>query len=157
LVSEVRSCGTVKGAEMARKGCGDVEGPKRVRLEEESRKAKPRRRGADLRIPDGRFAENRTPECGVKFHAWISSSTVGPRKSPRKVQVSRDVDRPVTIKATVIEKKIVFAKPARRFRRVYGVSPQPFRRGRFAAAVSPPVVSPLGQFAAAVSPRLFRC
>jgi hypothetical protein len=44
-------CGTVKGAETARKGCGDVEGPKRVRLEEESRKSKPRRRGADLRIP----------------------------------------------------------------------------------------------------------
>jgi hypothetical protein len=41
--------------------------------------------------------------------------------------------------------------------RVYDVSPQPFRRGRFAAAVSPPAVSPLGQFAAAVSPRLFRC
>jgi hypothetical protein len=39
----------VKGAETARKGCGDVEGPKRVRLEEESRKAKPRRRGADPR------------------------------------------------------------------------------------------------------------
>jgi hypothetical protein len=82
-------CGTVKGAETAsgstpRKGCGDVEGPKRVRLEEESRKSKPRRRGADLRIPDGRFVKNQTPECGVKFHAWISSSTVGPRKSPRK-------------------------------------------------------------------------
>ncbi|KAH0814246.1 hypothetical protein GEV33_008545 [Tenebrio molitor] len=104
-------------------GCGDVEGPKRVRLEEESRKSKPRRRGADLRIPDGRFVKNQTPECGVKFHAWISLSTVG----PRKVQVSRDVDRPVTIKATA------------------GL-------WRFAAAVSP-----LGQFAAAVSPRLFRC
>ncbi|KAH0814131.1 hypothetical protein GEV33_008660 [Tenebrio molitor] len=60
------------------KGCGDVEGPKRVRLEEES---KPRRRGADLGIPDGRFVKNQTPECGVKFHAWISSFTVGPRKS----------------------------------------------------------------------------
>jgi hypothetical protein len=39
-----------------------------------------------------------------------------------------------------------------RTHRVYDVSPQPFHRGRFAAAVSP-----LGQFAAAVSPRLFRC
>ncbi|KAH0814234.1 hypothetical protein GEV33_008565 [Tenebrio molitor] len=39
-----------------------------------------RLRGADLRIPDG---------------------SVGPRKSPRNVQVSRDVDRPVTIKARV--------------------------------------------------------
>jgi hypothetical protein len=29
-------------------------------LEEESRESKPRRRGADLRIPDGRFAENRS-------------------------------------------------------------------------------------------------
>jgi hypothetical protein len=94
----------VKGAKTARKGCGDVEDPKRVRLEEESRKFKPRRRGADLRIPDGRFVKNQTPECGVKFHARISSSTMGPRKSPRKVQVSRDVDRPVTIKARVIEK-----------------------------------------------------
>jgi hypothetical protein len=74
-----------------------------VRFEEESRKSKPRHRGADLRIPDGRFAENRTPECGVRFHARISSSTVGPRKSPRNVQISRDVDRPVTIKARVIE------------------------------------------------------
>jgi hypothetical protein len=98
----------VKGAETARKGCGDVEGPKRVRLEEESRKSKSRRRGADLRIPDGRFAENQTPECGVRFHARISSSTVGPRKSPRNVQVSRDVDRPVTIKARVIDKFLVF-------------------------------------------------
>jgi hypothetical protein len=87
-----------------------------VRLEEESRKSKPRRRGADLRNPDGRFVKNQTPECGVKFHARISSSTLGPRKSPRNVQVSRDVDRPVTIKARVIEKKLVFAKPARRFR-----------------------------------------
>jgi hypothetical protein len=101
-------CGTVKGAETARKGSGDVEGPKRVRLEEESRKSKPRRRGADLRIPDGRFAENQTPECGVTFHARISSSTVGPRKSPRKVQVSRDVDHPVTIKARMIEKIFSF-------------------------------------------------
>jgi hypothetical protein len=107
-------CRTVKGAETARKGCGDVEGPKRVRLKEESRKSKPRRRGADLRIPDGRFVKNQTPECGAKFHAWISSSTVGPRKSPRNVQVSRDVDRPVTIKARIFF--FVFAKPARRFR-----------------------------------------
>jgi hypothetical protein len=90
-------CGTVKGAETARKECGDVEGSKRVRLEEESRKSKPRRPGADLRIPDGRFVKNQTPECGVKFHARISSSTVGPRKSPRKVQVSRDVDRLVAL------------------------------------------------------------
>ncbi|KAH0817062.1 hypothetical protein GEV33_005729 [Tenebrio molitor] len=93
--SDLYGCGTVKGAETARKGCEDVEGPKRVRLEEESRKAKPRRRRADLRIPDGRFVKNQTPECGVKFHARISSPIVG----PRKVQVSRDVDRPVTIKA----------------------------------------------------------
>ncbi|KAH0813897.1 hypothetical protein GEV33_008892 [Tenebrio molitor] len=71
LVREVRS---------VRDWCGGVEGPKRVRLEEESRKSKPRRRGADLRIPDGRFVKNQTPECGVKFHARISSSTVGPRK-----------------------------------------------------------------------------
>jgi hypothetical protein len=94
----------VKGAETARKGCGDVEGPKRVRLEEESRMSKPRRRGADLQIPDGRFAENQTPECGVRFHARISSSTVG----PRNVQSPRDADRPVTIKARVIDKFLVF-------------------------------------------------
>jgi hypothetical protein len=105
-------CGTVKGAETARKGCEDVEGPKRVRLEEESRKAKPRRRRADLRIPDGRFVKNQTPECGVKFHARISSPIVG----PRKVQVSRDVDRPVTIKARVIEKIFSFREAGRRFR-----------------------------------------
>jgi hypothetical protein len=101
----------VKGAETARKGCGDVEGPKRVRLEEESRKSKPRRREADLRIPDGRFAENQTPERGIKFHARISSSTVG----PRKVQVSRDVDRPVTIKARVIEKNFTFREASASF------------------------------------------
>jgi hypothetical protein len=105
----------VKGAETARKGCGDVEGPKRVRLEEKSRKSKPRRRGADLRIPDGRFAKNQTPECGVKFHARISSSTVGPRKFPRNVQVSRDVDRPVTIKARVIEKNFSFREASASF------------------------------------------
>jgi hypothetical protein len=105
----------VKGAETARKGCEDVEGPKRVRLEEESRKAKPRRRRADLRIPDGRFVKNQTPECGVKFHARISSSTVGPRKSPRNVQVSRDVDRPVMIKTRVIEKIFSFREASASF------------------------------------------
>ncbi|KAH0819801.1 hypothetical protein GEV33_002990 [Tenebrio molitor] len=108
-------CGTVKGAETARKGRGDVQGPKRLRLEEESRKSKHRRRGADLRIPDGRFVKNQTPECGVKFHARISSSTVGPRKSPRNVQVSRDVDRPVTIKARVIEKFFSFREASASF------------------------------------------
>ncbi|KAH0818975.1 hypothetical protein GEV33_003816 [Tenebrio molitor] len=107
-MGKVRSdrCGTVKGAET---------GSKRVRLEEESRKSKPRRRGADLWIPDGRFVKNQTPECGVKFHARISSSTVGPRKSPRKVQVSRDVDRPVTIKARVIEKNFSFREASASF------------------------------------------
>jgi hypothetical protein len=101
----------VKGAEMARKGCGDVEGPKRVRLEEESRKAKPRRRGADLRIPDGRFAENRTPECGVKFHAWISSSTVG----PRNVQVRSPETSTAPINARVIEKNFSFREASASF------------------------------------------
>jgi hypothetical protein len=73
------------------------------------RKSKPRRRGADLRIPDGRFVKNQTPECGVKFHARILSSTVG----PRKIQVSRDVDRPVTIKARVIEFFFKFSRSQR--------------------------------------------
>jgi hypothetical protein len=90
-------------------------GPKRVRLEGESRNSKPRRRGADLRIPDGRFTENQTPECGVKFHARISSSTVDPRKSPRNVQISRDVDRPVTIKARVIENFFSFREASASF------------------------------------------
>jgi hypothetical protein len=48
-------------------------------------------------------AGRRTPEWGVRFHARISSSNVGPRKSPKNVQVSRDVDRSVTIKTRVIE------------------------------------------------------
>jgi hypothetical protein len=96
-----------------RRGSEEGEAGRRV---QQGRKTKPRRRGADLRIPDGRFAKNQTPECGVKFHARISSSTVGPRKSPRNVKVSRDVDRPVPIKAKVIEKNLVFGKPARRFR-----------------------------------------
>jgi hypothetical protein len=86
-----------------------------VRLEEASRKSEPRRRGADLRIPDGRFAENRTPECGVKFHARISSSTEGLRKSPRNIQISRDVDRPVTIKARVIETFFSFREASASF------------------------------------------
>jgi hypothetical protein len=64
-----------------------------------------------LRIPDERFVRNQTPECGVKFHARISSSTVG----PRKVQVSRDVDRPVTIKARVIEKFFSFREASASF------------------------------------------
>jgi hypothetical protein len=85
-----------------RRGSEEGEAGRRV---QQGRKTKHRRRGADLRIPDGRFAKNQTPECGVKFHARISSSTVGPRKSPRNVKVSRDVDRPVPIKAKVIEKK----------------------------------------------------
>jgi hypothetical protein len=55
--------------------------------------------------------KNQTPECGVKFHARISSSTVG----PRKVQVSRDVDRPVTIKARVIEKNFTFREASASF------------------------------------------
>jgi hypothetical protein len=55
--------------------------------------------------------KNQTPECGVKFHAWISSSTVG----PRNVQVSRDVDRPVTIKARVIEKFFSFREASASF------------------------------------------
>jgi hypothetical protein len=59
--------------------------------------------------------KNQTPECGVKFHARMSSSTVGPRKSPRKVQVSRDVDRPVTIKARVIEKIFSFREASASF------------------------------------------
>ncbi|KAJ3629919.1 hypothetical protein MTP99_014281 [Tenebrio molitor] len=52
-----------------------------MRLEEEFRKSKPRRRGADLRIPDERpgLVKNQTPECGVKFHARISSSNLTPR------------------------------------------------------------------------------
>jgi hypothetical protein len=86
-------------------------GSEEGRLEEESRKSKPRRRGADLRIPDGRFAENRTPECGVKFHAWISSSAVG----PWNVQASKDIDRPVTIKARVIEKIFSFCEASASF------------------------------------------
>jgi hypothetical protein len=105
----------VKGTETARKGSGDVEGPRRVRLEEESRKSKPRRQGADLRIPDEKFVKNQTPECGVKFHAWISSSTMGPGKSPRNVQVFKDVDRPVTIKARVIEKFFSFREASASF------------------------------------------
>ncbi|KAH0819439.1 hypothetical protein GEV33_003352 [Tenebrio molitor] len=96
LAAARHRCGTVKGAETARKGCGDVE-------------------DAEGRIPDGRFVKNQTPECGVKFHARISSSTVGPRKSPRKVQVSRDVDRPVTIKARVIEKNFTFREASASF------------------------------------------
>jgi hypothetical protein len=109
----VRDC--ERGRNGEKKGCGDVEGPKRMRLEEESRKSKPRRRGADLRIPDGRFVKNQTPECGVKLHAWISSSTVGPRKSPRNVQVSRDVDRPVTIQARVKKNFFSFSKASASF------------------------------------------
>jgi hypothetical protein len=65
----------VKEAETARKGCGNVESPKRVRLEEESRESKPRRQGADLRIPDGRFGENRSQSAE-------SDSTPGFRRPP---------------------------------------------------------------------------
>ncbi|KAJ3623563.1 hypothetical protein MTP99_019782 [Tenebrio molitor] len=100
--------------------CGDVEGPKRVRLEEESRKSTLRRRGADLRIPEGRFVKNQTPECGVKFHARISSSIVGPRKSPRKGQVSRDIDCPVTIKARAIENIFGFREASASFQAELG-------------------------------------
>jgi hypothetical protein len=52
-------CGTVKGAETARKGCGDVKGPKRVRLEEESRKSKPR-------FTDPRRKVRGEPNAGVR-------------------------------------------------------------------------------------------
>jgi hypothetical protein len=64
-----------------------------------------------LWIPDEKFVKNQTPEYGVKFHARISSSTVG----PRNVQVSRDVDRPVTIKARVIENIFSFREASASF------------------------------------------
>jgi hypothetical protein len=85
----------LNGEERVWRRRGSEEGEAGRRVQE----VQPRRRGANLEIPDGRFAENQTPECGVKFHARISSSTV----DPRNVQISRDVDRPVTIKARVIE------------------------------------------------------
>jgi hypothetical protein len=80
-----------------RRGSEEGEAEKRV---QEFQTQTPR---SGFTIPDGRFAENQTQECAVRFHARISSSTVGPRKSPRNVQVSKDVDRHLTIKARVIE------------------------------------------------------
>jgi hypothetical protein len=60
-----------------------------MRLEEESRKSKPRRRGADLRIPE-EVREEPKPECGVKFHArfrrpsWARGSPRGTSRSQRR-------------------------------------------------------------------------
>jgi hypothetical protein len=74
---------------MARKWYRDVEGPKRVRLEEESREFKPRRRGADLRIPDGRFAENPTQSAeldstpGFRRPPWARGSPQGTSRFPK--------------------------------------------------------------------------
>jgi hypothetical protein len=61
------------------------------------------------------FGRGEPNECGVKFHARISSSTVGLRKSPRNLQVSRDVERPVTIKTMVIEKFLSFREASASF------------------------------------------
>jgi hypothetical protein len=56
---------------------------KRERRTGESKKSEPRRRRADLRVPDGRFQKDQTPGSGVTFHVLISSSSVIPRKSSR--------------------------------------------------------------------------
>jgi hypothetical protein len=64
----------LKGLVVERGGCGKVEGPKRVRLEGESRESEPRRRGAEN--------ERRAVELSP-FHARILSSSVVPRKFPK--------------------------------------------------------------------------
>jgi hypothetical protein len=78
-----------------------VEGPKRVRLEEESRKSKPRRRGADLRIPTegSRRTERRSAE---------SNSTPGFRRPPWARGTSRS-------KVRVIEKNFSFREASASF------------------------------------------
>jgi hypothetical protein len=71
-----------------------------------------------IRSPCARLAASPFSPENAKIrieNAWISSSTVGPRKSPRNVQVSRDVDRPVTIKAKVIEKIFSFREASASF------------------------------------------
>jgi hypothetical protein len=95
-------CWSVKGAETAsrrtaRKGYEEDGAERRV---QEVRTQTPRSGFTD---PRWKVRGDQAPECGVRFHARISSSTVGPRKSPKNVEVSRVVDRPVTIKARVIE------------------------------------------------------
>jgi hypothetical protein len=72
-----------------RRGSEEGEAGRRV---QEVRTQTPRSGFTDGRT-DGRFVENQAPECGVRFHAQISSSTVGPRKSPRNVEVSRVVGK----------------------------------------------------------------
>lgn len=86
----------MKGASgwAARKGCLDVEHPKRKKRTRESGESDPRRRRADLRVPDGRFRRDRTPGSGVEFHARISSSTAIPRKSPGTIRGSWEDDGP---------------------------------------------------------------
>jgi hypothetical protein len=78
-----------------------VEGPKRVRLEEESRKSKSRRRGADLRIPmeGSRRTERRSAE---------SNSTPGFRRPPWARGTSRS-------KVRVIEKNFSFREASASF------------------------------------------
>jgi hypothetical protein len=109
-------CGTVKGVETARKRVwrrrGSEEGGAGRRVQEVQTQT-PRRGFAD---PRRKVREE--PNAGVRSQIPRPDFVVhrGPRKSPKNVQVSRDVDRPVTIKARVIDFFFVFAKPARRFR-----------------------------------------
>ncbi|KAJ3636455.1 hypothetical protein MTP99_000002 [Tenebrio molitor] len=76
------------------------------RRESEEGEAGRKVQGVRTQTPRSGFSDPRrkvrgepNAECGVRFHAQISSSTVG----PRNVQVSRHVDRPVTTKVRVIE------------------------------------------------------
>jgi hypothetical protein len=108
----VRSASECEG-NCERGGKGEwLTGEKRVWRRRGSEKGEAGRRvqGIQTQTPRSGFADPRpkvrgepNAECGVKFHARISSSTVDPRKSPRNVQICRDVDHPVTIKAWVIE------------------------------------------------------
>jgi hypothetical protein len=59
--------------------------------------------------------KNQTPECGVIFPRLDFVVYRGPEEVPEKVQVSKDVDRLVTINARVKEKIFSFSEASASF------------------------------------------
>jgi hypothetical protein len=90
-----------------------LNGEKRVwrRRRSEEGEAGGRVQEVQTQTPRSGFADPRRkvreePNAGVRSQISRPDFVIncGPEEAPRKVQVSRDVDRPVTIKARVIEK-----------------------------------------------------
>ncbi|KAH0820895.1 hypothetical protein GEV33_001896 [Tenebrio molitor] len=83
-------------SDLCRNARGLKGGPKRVRLEGESRESKPKRRGADLRFSNGRFSKN-----GFRCPQWSPEEDEG--DSTDSVTVRIDIEK-VSRAAGVLDK-----------------------------------------------------